>query len=143
MNFIHTIISKNKRTVKFALLMLFALVFVWDLAERYYYRAELDFKLKWLDIEYLILICLILINPKGIRILVSAVFVFLTAVSTYSMMFEHLAVYPRTLILRKIFLLTTIDSSIVYLIHVIIYLSFIIMILYVRKPPIVNDLIDQ
>lgn len=125
MNIFQNIISKNNNKVKYLLLLFFALAMIWDLIKRYHYRAELNFDLKWVDIEYIFLLLLIHINPKGIRIIVVSVFLVLIYFSTVSMFFYHMSNLPHSLILRNIFSEFNLDSSIVYIVHMALYLMFI------------------
>jgi hypothetical protein len=117
---------------------------IWDLVERYHYRAVLNFKLKWVDIEYIFLLLLIFMNPKGIRIIVVSVFLVLIYFSTVSMFFYPMSNLPLSLIHRNIFYEIKVDSSIVYIVHMILYLMFIYS---MTKPNEINelnnDLIDQ
>lgn len=144
MNILQNIISKNNTKVKYLLLLFFALAMIWDMIKRYHYRAELNFDLKWVDLEYIFLLLLIFINPKGIRIIVVSVFLVLIYFSTVSMFFYHMSNLPLSLILRNIFSEFNLDSSIVYFVHMALYLMFIYS---MTKPKAMNklnnDLIDQ
>jgi hypothetical protein len=144
MNIFQNIISKNSNKVKYLLLLFFALAMIWDLVDRYHYRAELKFHIKWVDIEYIFLLLLIFINPKGIRIIVVSVFLVLIYFSTVTMFFFPMSGLPYSLIHRNIFYEIKVDSSIVYIMHMILYLMFIYS---MTKPKVINklnnDLIDQ
>jgi hypothetical protein len=140
MNIFQNILSKNGGRIKYLLILFFALAMIWDLVERYHYRAELNFRLKWVDIEYLFLLLLIFMNPKGIRIIVVSVFLVLIYFSTVSMFFYHMSNLPHSLILRNIFSEFNLDSSIVYIVHMALYLLFIYSMI---KTDVLNHLNDN
>ncbi len=144
MNIFQNLISKNSNKIKYLLLLFFALSMILDLVKRYQYMDTLGFQIMWVDVEYLVLLMLIFINPKGIRMIVISVFLVLIYFSTVSMFFYHMSTLPLSLILRNIFSEFNLDSSIVYIVHMIFYIIFIYSMM---KPKEVNDLnndlIDQ
>jgi len=125
MSIFKTLLSKNKNSVKFALIFFFSLALIWNLVERFQYIENLGFKIYWSDIELFILINLIVLNPKGIRFIVISIFLVLIFFSTQSMFFSHISGLPLSLLFRNIFAQLKLDSSIVYLIHLVIYSTFI------------------
>lgn len=125
MSIFKTLLSKNKNSVKFALIFFFSLALIWNLVERFQYIENLGFKIYWSDIELFILINLIVLNPKGIRFIVISVIMVLIFFSTQSMFFSHMSGLPLSLLFRNIFTHLKLDSSIVYLIHLVIYSTFI------------------
>lgn len=125
MSIFKTLISKNKNSVRFALLFFFSLALIWNLVERFQYYEILGFKIYLSDIELFILINLIVLNPKGIRFIVILIFLVLIFFSTQSMFFSHMSGLPLSLLFRNIFAHFKLDSSIVYLIHLVFYSTFI------------------
>ena len=115
-----------------------------DLVKRYQYKNTLGFEILWVDIEYLVLLMLIFINPKGIRMIVISVLLVLIYFSTVAMFFYPRSSLPLSLIHRNIFYKIMFDSSIVYVAHIILYIMFIYSMAKPKKAnEINNDLIDQ
>ena len=117
---------------------------IWDLVIRYQYGADLNFNLKWVDLEYTSLLLLIFINPRGIRIIVVSVFLVFIYFATSIKFFYPMSNLPYGLIYRNIFSELRVESNIAYIVHMILYLMFI----YIMMKPNVtnkinNDLLDQ
>lgn len=144
MSILQTLLSKNNKTVKYSLALFFLVALLGEMIHRYHYRAELEYKLSWAEMELMVLIALIFINPKGIKIIGIGVFVLLISMSTKSVIFEVHSRVPSTLLLRDILHFLKIDKSIVYLMHLVIYLLFIYFMLEPKnKSRREIDLIDQ
>lgn len=142
MNIAQVIVSKNKNVVKYILALFFATALISETSHRYYYRANLEFSFSWTEIELFVLVILILINMRGIRIVVLSVLMLLIFLSTKSMFFEHLSHVPRTLLLRDIFRVLKLDSSVVYIVHIALYTMFIYFMVK-HKSVLEQDIIDQ
>jgi hypothetical protein len=136
------LIGKNNKSVKLILLVFFTFAFLIDLAHRYYYRAPLIYRFSWYQYELMVLICLLVLNPRGIKIIVSTILILLIILSTKSAFFENLSGHSPILIFRYLFNKTNLDSSLVFLIHIVLYLSLLYLI-FKRNLTANSELIDQ
>ena len=145
MSILQTLVSKNKNSVKVALILFFATAILLDLIERFQYRDIKEFKIGRTNIELCVLIILIFLNPKGIRIIVSSTFLFLIYFLISTMFFSHQSNLSLSLLFRKLFYEINVDSRIIYLSHLGLYLTFLFLMM---KPEgmtnkATDDLLDQ
>lgn len=135
-------LAKNNKSVKLILLVFFTFAFLIDLAHRYYYRAPLIYRFSYYQYELMVLICLLVLNPRGIKIIVSTILILLIILTTKSKFFEHLSGYSPILIFRYLFNKTNLDSSLVYLFHMVLY-STLLYLIFKRNLSANSELIDQ
>jgi hypothetical protein len=115
-------LRKNANHNKILFLIFFSVALVTETIHRYHYRAELNFKLSEFEIELMLLIGLILLNPKGIKIILLAVFILLIGLSTRNLILFHEA--SKSLLLKDAISFSQLDALWIYSIHQIIYLYF-------------------
>lgn len=120
---------KNNKKVKVALALFFTLSLLIETKHRYNIRAELDFNFSWTEILLFILIGLILINLKGIKIIVTGVLLLLISIATKSVFFDDLSRIPKTLLLRDACNKINLEVSIAYFFHLIVFFIFIYLML--------------
>jgi hypothetical protein len=117
-------LQKNTNRNKILFLLLFIVAFVTETIHSYYYRAELNFQLSESEIELALLIGLILLNPKGIRLILLAVLILLIVLSTRSLILFDLSGVPKSLLLKHVLSPCKLSSVLVYSLHLIIYSYF-------------------
>jgi hypothetical protein len=123
------LIMKNNKKVKVALALFFTLSLLIETTHRYHIRAELDFNFSWTEILLFILIGLILINLKGIKIIVTGVLLLLIYIATKSVFFDDLYRIPKTLLLRDVCNKINLEVRIAYFFHLTVYFIFIYLML--------------
>lgn len=137
--------GKNDRLAKYALLLFFGVAYVSNLIFRLKWHSILQNEFRWrlIDLEFMLLLMLIFLNPKGIKLLVSLVVLFLIVFTTY---FEFLPMsgYIFTLIYKDLIYLLDIqlDSGLFYILHMMAYLGCIVM-MFLKKRRIESEMIDQ
>lgn len=117
-------LQKNANRNKILFLIFFSFALVTETFHRYHYRAALEFQLSGMEIGLVILIGLILLNPKGIRVILLAVLILLIVLSTRSLILFHLSGAPKSLLLDHVLSPLKLNSKLVYSLHLIIYSYF-------------------
>jgi len=117
-------LQKNANRNKIRFLLFFSVALFTEIIHRYYYRAELNFQLSEAEIALALLIGLILLNPKGIRAILLAVFILLIILSTRSLILFHLSGVPKSLLLKDVLSPFKLNATLVYSLHLIIYSYF-------------------
>lgn len=135
------LLVKNNKSVKLILLVFFTFAFLIDLAHRYYYRAPLVYKFSYYQYELMALIFLLVLNPRGIKIIASAILILLIVLATENAFFEHFSGISHALILRHLFNKSNLDSSLIYLFHMVLY-STLLFFIFKRNLRVNSKLID-
>lgn len=144
MTIFQSLIAKNNQILMYILALIFGLALFSDLANKLQYRSTLGFHISWFQIELFVFIGLILFNFKGIKIIVSCVLLFLLISTTITEFVGHLSTLSIFLILKNVFHFFDVDSSIIYLFHVLMYISLLFFMF--KKPSKLQnnkELIDQ
>ncbi len=128
--------------MKIVLAFFFGLAFFINTLNRFYHRAELRFSLSPFEWILLVTTFLVFINTKGIKIFVLLVFTLFSVQATRDAFLFHRSGTPRGLLLKELFDFLDLDSSIVYLAHMIIYIM-LCWLMFISSKAKNNQLLDQ
>lgn len=132
MNFTDQFLQKNTPLMKRVFLLFFSVSLILEMPNRYYYRAASGFTISEAEIACMLLIILLIINLKGIRIIVLGVFILLITLSIRNMLLFH-TTNRESLPLSRVFSLFASNQELTFFIHQILYI-FLISLLFIKKP---------
>jgi hypothetical protein len=89
MNLQNQLLKKNSMFTKIGFLLFFGVALFTEIIPRYYHRAALKFTISEPEIMCFILICLLILNPKGIRIILLGSVIMLQILSIRNMLLFH------------------------------------------------------
>lgn len=144
MTIFQSLVAKNNQIFKYILVLIFSLALLSDLAYKLQFRSTLGFHISWFQIELFVLIGLLFFNFKGIKIIVSCVLLFLLISITITEFVGHLSTLSIFLILKNVFQYFDVDSSIIFLFHVLMYITLLFF-MFIKPSKLQNnkELIDQ
>ncbi|MGV3613103.1 MAG: hypothetical protein ACO1N0_19235 [Fluviicola sp.] len=118
--------------MKRVFLLFFAVSLILEMPSRYYYRAASSFTISQAEIACMLVISLLIINLKGIRIILLGVFILLITLSIRNMLLFH-TTSRESLPLSRVFRFFWSNGEFSCFIHQILYI-FLISLLFIKKP---------
>lgn len=137
------LLTKNSGAIRLLFLLFFGIALLTELINRYHYSFELRFRFTFRDLELATLLVLTLFNPRGIKLVLALILLFLMSLTAYLMLFSHLSGFPSILIFKDLLRFLHVPHNLFYLLHILLFSSMLIALFYGKRVTNNEQLIDQ